>query len=546
MNRRPWLGAAGLSLYVCLVLWAQRTGGSRFYGLDLLGSSLIVIVAVGIGWLAGGQLTRDSDRRGLIALVAGLWGLLFSTFELYSATLVGSWFQSELFAAAIWTVICASACWLISRGRAPLAFVTRVLGFMAIVLLATQSVQAIRSLLRETQTLLPERSVEKVKDRRDGKSPDVFVFILDKYSSGAWLSHTYGYDQGPFEDSLRALGFVVPTAARANYAHTQLALASFLNWRLFATPTEGQATLSWDGMREQIGTARAWDVFHKHGYRVFAFATTFPATRTIANADVEVRPSSRRAAPFGETWWVNSPLASWTLSGCHGDSCEQRGAAPYPLETLHDTEWKLKIVQSLSDSAGPVIAFVHLLSPHEPYVFNADCSPSVPWWPLTDQGAEFDQIGVAYATQVKCLDRMLLRTVRTLVKRPGVRPVIILQADHGHGRISVDPLRGFTLTEKELTPDQLGERLGIFAAYLFPGADTAVYNDISPVNVMPLVLRSLFGTVVPPQPDRSFWSAYQDAFTFTEIAAVRTHPPMAGGRDTEPRGKPALGSTGIH
>jgi hypothetical protein len=152
----------------------------------------------------------------------------------------------------------------------------------------------------------------------------------------------------------------------------------------------------------------------------------------------------------------------------------------------------------------------------------------VPWWPLTDQGADFDRIRDAYAVQVTCLDRALLHTVRALLQRPGLRPVIILQGDHGHGRITVDPLRGFTLTAKELSREQLGERFGVFAAYLFPGADTAIYSDISAVNVMPLVIRSLFGTTVPRQPDRSFWSTYQDAFSFTEIAPELTRPPEIG------------------
>jgi hypothetical protein len=519
---RPWLGAAGLSLYVCLVLWMQRTGGSRLHMLDLLGSASITIVAVFIGWLVSERLTKDPDRRGLIALVFGLWGLLFSTFQLLSEGVLGSVFQSQLFAAITWTALCGALCWLISRGSSTLGFVTRALGIATIVLLAAQSVQAMRG-------VQPERPARKVADKRNGKLPDVFLIVLDKYSSGAWLSHTYGIDHRPFEDSLRALGFVVPPAARANYAHTQLAIASFLNWRLFDTPEAGQPALSWDAMRDLIGASRTWDAFHQKGYRVVAFPTTFPATRGIANADVELRPPPRQVAGFGETWRVNSPLASFTPADCRGGSCAKGGATPYPVESLDDIEWKLETVQSLRDTAGPVVAFMHLLAPHEPYLFDANCSRGVPWWPLSDQGEEFDRIRSAYAIQVTCLDRMLLRTVRGLLERPGSRPVIILQGDHGHGRITVDPLRGFTLTASELSQEQLGERFGIFAAYLFPGADTAVYDDISGVNVMPLVLRSLFGTVVSPQPDRSMWSTYQEPFTFAEIAPGLTRPPQKSG-----------------
>lgn len=530
MMTRPWLSPIGLSVYLCITLWMQRTGGSRLHAIDLAGSCLVAGLSVVLGWFASAALTKDIHRRGLIALVAGLWGLLFSSFQLMAASALGSSFQSPAFAVAIWTALCFLACLVISRGSAPLVFATKALGIATMILLATQLVQAVPVLMQaQAAEVATDPSgvdgatqstvVPKAVDRRDGRRPDVFLIVLDKYSSGAWLSHTYGVDHKPFEDSLRALGFVVPTAARANYAHTQIALASFLNWR-FIENSEEQPRLTWNAMRALIDTARVWAAFKANGYRLVTIPTTFPATRSLATADVELRPEHHQPVPFAETWRVNSPVSSLPSA--------KKAPMPYPAETIEDIEWKLRMLQSLPDSAGPVFAFMHLLSPHEPYLFNPDCSPREPWWPLTDQGADFERIRDAYAAQVLCLDRMLLRTVRSLLARPGVRPVIILQADHGHGQISVDPLRGFTLTEHELPSERLGERFGIFAGYLFPGADTAVYNDISAVNVMPLVLRSVFGTAATRLPDRSLWSSYQDAFRFSEVDPALTRPPHAG------------------
>jgi len=529
--KRPWLSAVGLSVYLCITLWIQRTGGSRSHAADLFGSSLIAVLPVALGWFASVLLTKDVHRRGLIALIAGLWGLLFSSFQVLAAAALGTSFQSPLFAVTLWTALCVLACVVISRGSAPLVFATKALGIATVILLAMQLVQTVPLFMQaqaaevatdssENNSSRPNRA--SVVDRRDGRRPDVFLIVLDKYSSGAWLSHTYGVDHKPFEDSLRALGFVVPTAARANYAHTQIALASFLNWRLIDT-SGTQPRPTWNAMRALIDTARIWTTFHANGYRIITIPTTFPATRSLARADVELRPQHHQPVPFAETWRVNSPLSSIQTG-------KKNAPMPYPAETIRDIDWKLRMLQSLPDSAGPVFAFMHLLSPHEPYLFNPDCSPREPWWPLTDQGAEFERIRDAYAVQVVCLDRMLLRTVRSLLARPGVRPVIILQADHGHGQITVDPLRGFTLTEKELSPERLGERFGIFAGYLFPGADTAVYDDISAVNVMPLVLRSLFGTTATRLPDRSLWSSYQDAFRFSEVAPALTRPPQVGAK----------------
>jgi len=198
---------------------------------------------------------------------------------------------------------------------------------------------------------------------------------------------------------------------------------------------------------------------------------------------------------------------------------------PYDIETVGEIKWKLATLASLPDSAGPVFAFLHVLSPHEPYQFNADCSTREPWWPLSDQGKDFQLIGKAYGDQVKCLNGLLLSTVRSLVRRSRVTPIIVMTADHGQGRVAVNHLRGISLTFDQATPEQIGEHLGIFAAYLFPGADSSVYADISPINVMPLVLNNVFGERIPLQADHSYWSSWQDPANFTEVAAQATRPP---------------------
>jgi hypothetical protein len=43
------------------------------------------------------------------------------------------------------------------------------------------------------------------------------------------LADVFQYDASPFEDSLRALGFLVPRDMRSNYVQTYLSVASLLN-----------------------------------------------------------------------------------------------------------------------------------------------------------------------------------------------------------------------------------------------------------------------------------------------------------------------------
>jgi hypothetical protein len=177
----------------------------------------------------------------------------------------------------------------------------------------------------------------------------------------------------------------------------------------------------------------------------------------------------------------------------------------------------LRHLAALPDSAGPVFAFLHFLGSHEPYVFGADCAERAPWWPASDFGSDSSRAREAYAAQIACVNRLLLRTVRAIVARSAVPPVILLQSDHGHGMIARDPLRGVTLGYDEASAAQIDQRLDVFAAYLFPGADRMVYDSITPVNLLPTVFDAVFGGRTPRSPDVSYWSAFQRPLELTPV-----------------------------
>src|SRR4029078_4278102 len=113
----------------------------------------------------------------------------------------------------------------------------------------------------------------------------------------------------------------------------------------------------------------------------------------------------------------NSPPARFFSTGFDEPSCPQMTPMPYNIETVREMKWKLATLDSLPDSAGPVFAFLHVLSPHQHYPLRRDCSAREAWWPLSDQGPDFGPVGEAYGDQVKCLNRLVLAAVRSLIQR---------------------------------------------------------------------------------------------------------------------------------
>jgi acyl-CoA synthetase (AMP-forming)/AMP-acid ligase II len=127
-----------------------------------------------------------------------------------------------------------------------------------------------------------------------------------------------------------------------------------------------------------------------------------------------------------------------------------------------------------------------------------------------------------YLDQVSCTNRKVSALVDTILTRSRRPSVILLQSDHGHGRIGRIPAL------KYVKPDQVKERMAAFAAYLVPTLEAKRITDsITPVNVMRLVLSHYFGADLPLLEDASYWSSEDRPLDFVRIewsdVSVRTH-----------------------
>ena len=123
-----------------------------------------------------------------------------------------------------------------------------------------------------------------------------------------------------------------------------------------------------------------------------------------------------------------------------------------------------------------------------------------------------------YIEQILCLNRMLLQSVDGILANSASPPVIILQSDHGHGRMVLDAVMNETIPLAELDPRKLVERTDIFAAYHFPGGGNAVlYDSITPVNVWPIVLNYYFDAGIELLDDSTYWSSPDRPFRLTRL-----------------------------
>ncbi len=509
---RPVAYPSLAALYVVLVL-ATSNSGELIYWSDLIWPTTIAIVVALLGTVLGLLVTEEPHAAGLVALVTLL---VFSWYGyaaggLYS-TLAGDiavrW-EPVLFGALVTAPLAFAL--LLRRLQPALAGLTRWLTVALGLLLAYNAALLCLDLFRPppasaTAEHIPEATA------RSGRLPDIYLIVPDKYTGSAMLHSQVGFDNRRIVAALQKRGFVVPKAARANYFHTFLALSAMLNLRYLDDYPERFGA---DGLPQEafpdVEYNRVARLLRARGYRFAFFPTAYGATRQNREADIQLPEPSDIQPEFALAWRRTTMLpflhqASCAVLGCTVDP------AGYVPETAALVDWKFHQIARVAVPDRPTFVLAHLMVPHEPYMYGPRCEHRTPYWPSADDAEHWPRARLAYLDQIRCVNQKLLQLVDAIRENSSVPPVILIQSDHGHGRLG----RQWPLLH-EVSSSQVAERSSVFAAYSIPGLSEIVPDTITPVNAMRLALRTSLGADLPPLPDRTYWSTVKSPYDFTRI-----------------------------
>jgi hypothetical protein len=474
----------------------------------------VTLVAWGLAYVA----RRSAERAGLAAtLVAMVYSFLGAGLSLLGYQ--GDDLRPHLMMAggvvALYAVALAALVVVVLGTRRPLSGLTRYLTVWATLLVAWNAGKVTWFQIHPLTAAMPPRvdSGISAPPTSPTPAPDIYLIVLDKYTGSKMLAATFGFDNHPFEEALRSRGFAVPTDAQANYVHTFLALEAMLNLRYSDDLTARFGNLQeWEVAYPLIENNRLAAFLHDHGYTIATMPTAFAGTRLNRYADRQLIPPREVRPEIYARWVPRTAGPALRMLGCAVAGC-MANVPPYQPSTVDVLERQFEAVRDASRQDGhPLFVFAHLLVPHEPYVYGPECQHRAPFWPQQDT-TEAEQIRRRYLDQIRCLNTTLLALVDTIRSRSRVPPVILLQGDHGHGRL------GRMLPSLSLAaPDAIRERTSVFAAYLLPGLPTdSVWAGITPVNALRLVLRHYFHADLPSLPDRTFWSAARQPYIFLRV-----------------------------
>jgi hypothetical protein len=496
------------AIYPVLALLANNLGESRLSsGLRVL---LLALVGASVLLVSLRLILRDWCKAAVVTTFTLV--LFFSYGHVYNFLEVNSILGRHRFLLPVFGLLLILGIWWVLKKMRNANQVTELLNLVALVALVFPVIQIISFQIQSAQSwgdgIADQNNVPgSAQNLKAGSLPDVYYIVLDAYARGDTLQEFYGYDNSKFLSQLEELGFYVADCSQSNYAKTRLSLASTLNMDYL----ESFDSIAGDLQRGRESRVRMGQLirrnlvrktFESMGYTTVAFETGYLWSEWD-RADIYLSPTS--GSTFGEMQLFShvnefEALLFETTAGLalmDAESIFSKYLSPAvvasPLKAHYDRLlYTLDTLDNAASITGPKFVFVHLVSPHGPYVFT----PTGEFY----TGDEESETG--YLDQVTYLNARLIPMFEHIIRESETPPLIILQADHGGHGTQFDP----------------DHRMNILNAYYLPqGGDRYLYESISPVNSFRLVLSYYFGYDYELLEDVSYYSSIEDFFDFTLV-----------------------------
>jgi len=315
------------------------------------------------------------------------------------------------------------------------------------------------------------------------------------------LQTIHGFDNSKFVNALEERDFVVASRSQSNYPRTIVSLSSSLNMQYLdkMSLAMGDSDLWWP-VNDAVQHSEVRRVLQNWGYQTFFFATNLDFS-DIRDGDFYETPFPVQLDLFSGLFMNQTNLRLLA-------EIDQLGIAIPSYDThrqmiLYDFE-RLPEIAAME---SPKYVFVHIVSPHPPYVFDHAGNPVDPPYPYTLSAEEH----AGYIEQLQFINKAVLATIDGILANSESSPIIIIQGDHGPG----------TLTNFDSLKDTcLYERYSILNAYHLPGVTkNSVPMDLSPVNSFRFIFNTYFKSDLEILPNRQYFSTNSHFYEFTDVTS---------------------------
>ena len=352
----------------------------------------------------------------------------------------------------------------------------KVLNFIALILLIMPTFNITHYIINSGNVLLNEnKDLEIIKTTEDEMKikRDIYYIILDGYTSSDSLKQYLNFDNSEFNNFLMKKGFYIANKSRPNYAHTA-SIVSALNMEYihFLNSDEYTDNQITDALTQMARNNKVKNYLQSQGYKYIMI----PSRHSLNWMPEENLDFN----------WLN---VSYNLF--YGDFLDLfykktvlklirnfRQGAYHQFRRREILSQLMFLEKDVHKITGPKFVFAHILSPHPPYVFDANGKPartqSTDWdWKYTDE----------YLNQIAFINMSIRNVINKILIESKIPPIIIIQGDHGP-----------TLFEAKENERNIKLRSSILNVYFLPKINNdLLYNSITPVNTFRVIFNHYFG-----------------------------------------------------
>lgn len=463
---------------------------------------LLVSIALGLVIFGLAAWLENDWRKG--AVEASLFLILFFSYgQVYHAVRsipdLGIQAARHRYLGPLYLVLLVGGLWLAhARLKNPVSL-THALNLMGVVLVLLPLIQTgqrvlhISQVTRSASAAEAAATPERLQPPKGQALPDIYYIILDMHTRSDALQTDFNFDETPFINSLKDLGFYVADCSQPNYDYTQASLLASLNYDYIPDLAKVYQALG-------QGSGDPW-VLIKHnlvrwqleqaGYKSVAFETTYQwSTINDANIFLGLGKDSlqlQSVTPF-ESMLIKDTAALILTDSQTKLLLNQFKSINYPFSIHVDTErFILRELPTIADISAPTFTFAHILIPHYPFVFKPDGSLQTdPGFYGGDKAAPVDKMHriQGYTDNVQFIDSQILLISKAILARSKTPPVIIIQGDHGVAGSNRHRI--------------------LNAYYMNPQGEKMLYPNISPVNSFRVVFDTYFGMNYPILKDQTY------------------------------------------
>ncbi len=483
------------ALFPILFLFAHNIGQVSF-------SEILLPTAIVLGFtllllLSSRLVLKDTQKAGIA--VSFFLILFFSYGHVYGHIykLIGWWRIRDRHLLLSWGIIFVCSSYFIIRTRKELKNFTKILNVMAAFLVVVSLINIVPYKFKAWLVSQNIKSTENIGTNTAGSTktdvlPDIYYIIFDRYASADTLKEVYNFDNSEFINYLSDRGFYVASKSRSNYAATAQSLAASLNMEYvnYLSDKMGEKSKNWMPIFAMLEDYKVWRFLKSKGYKFIHFGSWWHPTSRNKYADIN----------------INLPLSLGFLQLLYGTTMfypidNELGITKFGNKNLRQwkrVRYKFDKLAEIPDIKEPVFVFVHMLLPHDPFVFDRNGNF------LSRQEARKRSKVENYVDQLIFTNKKIKVLIKKLLSKSQSPPIIILQADEGPlPQRYWDDMRHFNW--KQATEAELREKMRILNAYYLPNVDKSLlYPSITPVNSFRLIFNLYFDTHFELLPDKTY------------------------------------------